>query len=104
MARKVVWTEPAADDVVALVEYVAHDSPAFAATLAQRVCDAGDSLSELSERGRPFPDPRYPGLRELLIGPYRLVYKVEPQKVVIHGVLHGARDVPTLLRERLRKP
>ena len=49
MARKVVWTEPAADDLVETVEYIGSDSPAFAATLAQRICDAGDSLAELSE-------------------------------------------------------
>ena len=100
MARKVVWTEPAADDVVDTVEYIGRDSPGFAATLAQRVCDAGDSLAEFSERGRPFPDPAYPNHRELLIGPYRLVYEVEPKRVIIHGILHGSRDVIRVMRER----
>jgi plasmid stabilization system protein ParE len=51
VGRKVVWTEPAADDVVDTVEYIARDSPSFAATLAQRTCDAGDSLADFSERG-----------------------------------------------------
>ena len=55
---------------------LSKDSPSFAATLAQRICDAGDSLEEFSERGRPYPDPAYPGFRELLVGPYRLVYEV----------------------------
>ncbi len=100
MARKVVWTDPAADDVVETVEYIARDSPSFAATLAQRICDAGDSLATFSERGRPFPDAAYPNYRELLVGPYRLVYEVEPKRVVIHGVLHGSRDVPRVMDER----
>jgi toxin ParE1/3/4 len=91
---------PAADDLVETVEYIGRDSPAFAATLAQRICDAGDSLAELSERGRPFPDPAYAGFRELIVGPYRLVYEVETERVVIHGVFHGSRDVPRLLRTR----
>jgi plasmid stabilization system protein ParE len=100
MARRVVWTEPAADDLVETVEYIARDSPAFAATLAQRVCDAGDSLAELSERGRPLADPLYPGWREFLVGPYRLVYEVQADRVVIHGVVHGRRDAAALLRKR----
>lgn len=100
MARKVVWTEPAADDLVETVEYIERDSPAFAATLAQRVCDAADSLADLSERGRPLTDPPYPGFRELIIGPYRLVYEVEAERVVIHGVLHGRRNVRQLIRGR----
>ena len=101
MARKVVWTDPAAADLVETVEYIARDSPAFAATLAKRVCDAGDSLSQGAERGRRFPDPEYPHLRELIIGPYRLIYQVEAKRVVIHGVLHGRRDVPSLVRGRV---
>jgi toxin ParE1/3/4 len=100
VGRKVVWSEPAADDLVALVEFIAKDSQAFAATLAQRVCEAGDSLSELSERGRPFPDPMFPKFRELIIGPYRLVYAVEPERVVIHGVFHGKQDVISRLKKR----
>jgi toxin ParE1/3/4 len=78
VGRRIVWSAPAADDLVAAVEFIAKDSEAFAATLAKRVCDAGDSLAEFSERGRPFPDPDFPDLRELIIGPYRLVYEVEP--------------------------
>ena len=100
MGRKVVWTDPAADDVVETVEYISKDSPSFAATLAQRICDAGDSLEEFSERGRPYPDPAYPGFRELLVGPYRLVYEVEEERVVIHGVFHGRRQVERAVRKR----
>ena len=57
MARKVVWTEPATSDLVETVEYIARDSPFFAAALAQRVCDAGDSLADLTQRERLYPDP-----------------------------------------------
>lgn len=100
MGRKVVWTDPAAEDVVDTVEYIAKDSPSFAATLAQRICDAGDSLEEFSERGRPYPDPAYPGFRELVVVPYRLVYEVEGERVVIHGVFHGSRQVERAVRKR----
>jgi toxin ParE1/3/4 len=103
VARKVVWTEPAADDLVETVEYIGRDSPSFAASLAQRVCDAGDSLAELTERGRPYPDPAYSGFRELILAPYRLVYEVQTERVVIHGVFHGSRNVPRLLRQRISR-
>jgi toxin ParE1/3/4 len=102
VARKVVWTEPAVADLIETVEHIARDSPAFAATLAQRVCDAGDSLAELSERGRPFPDPAFPKYRELVVASYRLVYEVQSEAVTIHGIFHGARNVPRLLRGRER--
>ncbi|MGE0452494.1 MAG: type II toxin-antitoxin system RelE/ParE family toxin [Vicinamibacteria bacterium] len=103
MARKVVWTEPAVADLIDTVEYITRDSPAFAATFAQRVCDAGDSLADMGERGRPFPDPAFPGFRELLIASHRLVYEVEAERVVIHGVFHGSRDVPKHVASRVRR-
>jgi hypothetical protein len=36
----------------------------------------------------------------LIVGPYRLVYEVEPERVIIHGVFHCSRNVPKLLRGR----
>ena len=35
MARKIVWTDPAAEDLEAAVEFIAKDSEAYAADLAQ---------------------------------------------------------------------
>jgi plasmid stabilization system protein ParE len=49
VGRKVVWSEPAADDLVALVEFIAKDSQAFAATLAQRAVRQGIA----SRNGQP---------------------------------------------------
>jgi mRNA-degrading endonuclease RelE of RelBE toxin-antitoxin system len=36
----------------------------------------------------------------LLVGPYRLVYEVEDERVVIHGVFHGSRQVERVVRKR----
>jgi len=73
-------------------KYIALDSPAAARRLAADAVRAGESLSELSERGRVVPklnDPRY---RELLVGAYRLVYRVDDEHVSIVAFVHGARD------------
>jgi plasmid stabilization system protein ParE len=100
VARKVIWTDPAVDDLEAAVEFVARDSQAYASALAQQVCDAGDSLAEFSERGRRLPDPELSDFRELFIGSNRLVYRVEPKRVLIVGVIHGRRDVSRALTGR----
>lgn len=100
MARKVVWTDPAIEDLESTIEFIARDSEAYAATLARTFCDAGDSLGELSERGHRLRDPQLSAFRELLVGSYRLVYRVEPQRVLIVGVLHGSRQIRKVLRNR----
>ena len=64
MARPIVWTAPAADDLEAAVEFIARDSEAYACTLAQLVVETAESLalfagrrwsraSQLKPSGRP---------------------------------------------------
>jgi addiction module RelE/StbE family toxin len=100
VARKVIWTDPAVDDLEAAVEFIARDSRAYASALAQQVCDAGDSLAEFSERGHRLRDRELSDFREILVASYRLVYRVEPTRVLIVGVIHGSRDMSKALSRR----
>lgn len=91
MAREVVWTEPARDDVEAAAEYIARDSEVRAAALVQEIRAAAESLAEMAERGQIVPEFGDASIRELLLRPYRLVYRVLPEKVIILALIHGAR-------------
>ena len=53
---------------------------------------AADSLATLSERGRVVPERNDPGLREIFVFRYRLLYELHPDLVQIVAFLHGARD------------
>jgi plasmid stabilization system protein ParE len=50
MAREVVWTDPAWDDLAVAAEYIARDSEAYAAAFVQEMKDAAASLSEIGAR------------------------------------------------------
>lgn len=76
MARKVVWTEPAWEDLAAAADYIARDSEHYAATFVQEVKEAGASLCDFAERGQVVPEFADETIRELLVRPYRLVYKL----------------------------
>lgn len=74
MAREVVWTEVAADDLKQTWEYIAHDSLRYAAAFVQDVGDVSRSLDQSSERGRVVSEVGATDIRELIVGNYRLVY------------------------------
>ncbi|MDI6776354.1 MAG: type II toxin-antitoxin system RelE/ParE family toxin [Syntrophales bacterium] len=76
MARKVIWSYEATDDLDALAEYIARDSSFYAAAFTQQILDTSRSLNEFSERGRIVPELGNPNIRELLIRDYRLIYTV----------------------------
>jgi plasmid stabilization system protein ParE len=91
VAREVVWTEPAWEDLEAAAEFIARDSEHYAAAFVREVREAAESLGEFAHRGQIVPELRDPATRELLVRPYRLVYRVGSSQVTIIAVIHGAR-------------
>jgi len=96
MARKVTWTEIAWSDLEAAADYIAEDSPHYAAAFVREVRDAARSLAHLAERGRVVPEFSDPSIRELLVRSYRLIYRVAEEAVYVIGFIHGARDLEAL--------
>ena len=101
MARPIIWSDPAVDDLEAAVTFIAKDSDAYARSLAQLAVDAAESLRRFPNRGHRLPDPKLARFRELIIGSYRLVYLVERKRVLIVAILHGHRALERALKDRL---
>ena len=103
----VLWTEAAARDLVNIVEYIAVDSEAGAEKVKSRIHKKAESLKSVPNRGRIVPELAVHGLsawRELIVKPYRLVYRFDKDEVYVLGVFDGRRDLEDLLLERLTRP
>ncbi len=96
MARRVAWSETAWRDLEHVADYIAEDSPGYAAALVRRIRDQARSLEELAERGRVVPELDQPAVRELVVGSYRLIYEISEKGVYVLGLIHGARDLGAL--------
>jgi len=108
MARAVVLTDDAAGDLDAIGSYIArYDSPARAAQVLARIGEAIAALAEMPERGAVPAELAALGIRmyrEVFFKPYRIVYRVLPQVVIVFLVADGRRDMQALLQDRLLKP
>jgi plasmid stabilization system protein ParE len=60
------------------------------------VRDASRSLDRFAERGRVVPELSDAKVRELFVKAYRMIYAIEPKRVVILGLIHGKRDLSKL--------
>ena len=85
------WSQQAADDLESIYTHIARDSVPYAATMAERILQAIDRLEPFPEIGRIVPEFGRPDLRELLVGSYRVVYRLERQAVGLVTIVHGAR-------------
>lgn len=81
MARQVIWTDVAWNDLEETTDYIAKDSLNYAAAFVREVKEAARSLDILSERGRLVPEMDNPKIRELFVGSYRLIYQVARTEV-----------------------
>jgi len=94
MAR-LIWTEPALDDLEAIAEYIALDDPLAASRLVEKVFDKVERLRTFPKSGkRPRELPRTHYL-EVVVSPCRIFYRIEHQTVF---VLHVMRDDRLLRR------
>ena len=82
--RRVIWTEQAREDLIAIRSYVQE----FNLPAAVRLNDLAESLADFPDRGRAIRH----GLREATtIRPYVIRYAVLPDEVQIITIRHSAR-------------
>lgn len=95
-AFKIVWTDPALDDLSEIVRYVAADDPSAAERLGQAFLNQVSLLSNFPHLGAPYRRRKHPEVRETPCRGYRIFYRVLEQSrtVEVLRVWHGARDEP----------
>lgn len=96
MARALKWTEAATRDLEEAAEFIARDSPFYAAALVREARAAARSLKAFAERGRVVPEARSLEVREIFVKSYRLIYRIASDQVTVIAFVHGARDLRRL--------
>lgn len=86
-----VWSPRSIADVEAIRTYIAHDSPFYAALVVRRIVRGVARLERFPESGRVVPELAQESLREIIVRPYRIVYRVRGGSIEIVTVFHAAR-------------
>jgi len=90
---KVIWADPAIQDLDAIADYVALDKPEAAHRLVQRVLATVGRLQRFPHMGSVPRELRGLPYRQLIVPPCRIVYRVEKDVVYIVYVLRGEQLV-----------
>ena len=90
---KIEWTEPAISDLDNLREYIARDSEYYADLFVEKIIAAVENIEEFPEIGRIVPEAEERNIREILFHNYRIVYRIEAERILILMVIPGSRDL-----------
>ena len=90
---KIEWTRSAVSDVRSLRRYIGQDSEAYADRFVQRIMEAVEKSALFPLLGRRVPEADDDTIREILFHKYRIMYRVEPTRILVLMVIHGGRDL-----------
>ncbi len=103
-AFAVIWSATAAKDLVEIIEYISGDNPAIAYEKFLEIKKRAQNLYAFPERGRIVPELQEQGIyqyRELVIAPWRIIYRISRYSVYILSVLDSRKNVEDILLKRL---
>ena len=92
MARVLVWSPEAIEDIDAIAAYIDRDSPWYAKAVASKIVETAESIPDYPELGRIVPEIDDSAVREQLIHRYRLIYRLDVACILIIAVIHGRQD------------
>lgn len=86
------WTELSVDDMTNIAEFISKDSVKYATIQIRRIRERARLLRTKPFLGRIVPEIQDDSIRELILGNYRIIYKiVSEDRIDILTVHHSAK-------------
>jgi toxin ParE1/3/4 len=102
--RQVFWTTVAENDLKDVIRYISIRNPLNAQKILKKIKLKASNLYTYPERGRIVPELQEQGIsqyRELIISPWRLIYRIAEKEVYVLSLLDSRQNVEDILLNRL---
>jgi plasmid stabilization system protein ParE len=97
MDRQLRWSPEAVEDIEAIALYIERDSSYYARAVVSRIVWLAEAIPEHPDLGRVVPEIQHPEYRERFVHKYRIIYRVESERILIAALIHGSRQLEPLL-------
>ena len=100
----VIWAGSAVQDLENIIAYIAEDSPSNARKILSKIKKSVSDLYHSPHRGRFMPELQSQGVllyRELIIAPWRIMYRVSESTVLVLSVFDSRQNVEDILLKKL---
>jgi toxin ParE1/3/4 len=90
---KVHWTDSAEKHLDAIYSYIAQNSSEYAICMIDRLTRRSIQIADFPFSGRKVPEYDNESIREVIEGPYRIIYLIKDNQIDIIAVIHGAMNI-----------
>ena len=91
MDYRVDWSPEAVEDLESIAEYISRDSEFYARAIVTKIVDLSRGLNKFPLRGRVVPELDNENIRERFVSSYRVIYRIEKERILIVAIIHGKR-------------
>jgi toxin ParE1/3/4 len=91
---RILWSPQSLRDLDAVHEYIARDSERYAGLTIARIFSAVERLTQFPRSGRIVPELDVPKIREVIVGRFRVVYRVQDELIEVATVFRAAKEFP----------
>ena len=98
-SKKIIWTKPAKLDLKDIFDFISEYSYAVADKTIDSIIEKADILLVKGFENTGQFDTINSNYRRLIEGNYKILYKVESNQVIIHGIF-DARQHPDKLEKK----
>ena len=85
------WTDQAVEDLRSIRLFIERDSPRYGRLVAERLYDATSQIELFPYSGRMVPELNREDMRELIVGDYHIVYRVDDEVVFLLTIYRSSR-------------
>jgi len=91
---KVFWTDTALGHLTGIHAFISRDSVTYANRVVDRLTRRSEQIAVFPLSGRSVPEVSLPQIREVVEGPYRIIYHIKPDQIDVLAVIHGSQQTP----------
>ncbi len=91
---KIIWAPLAIDRATEIAGYIALDNPTAAQKWIDLIFQEVELLVSSPQMGSAVPEIGSKQIRELIIGNYRIIYRVDKISISILTIRHGKQILP----------
>jgi len=90
---KVYWTDTSKSHLKGIKDFISLNSPTYAKRMIDRLTQRSRQIGEFPFSGRVVPEYKVNQIREVIEGPFRIIYHIKPDQIEILAVVHGAQNI-----------
>lgn len=100
MARGLVWSPEAIEDIESIASYIERDSAWYAKAVASKVVETAETIPQYPEWGRVVPEVGDASICERFVYSYRIIDRIDSERILIAAVIHGSRLLQPFIPRR----